>query len=239
MTIKHKCEKPDMCAELVTLLSDRFFSRTTLRLRRAVLFLIPMVFAAAFATSAIAANDPTANVKSLIDSALSVVHSKEMSLASKRDEFRNMVERHFDVAGMARDSLGDHWSDLSAAAQSKFSQAFSSIVADTYLGEIRDYDRAQIQIVSQELSGANAEVSGNMRNSGDEVADLKFKLRNIAGNWKIKDYSFNTDSATGNHHGEFQQAFEKGGFDGLMARVKAVQAKLDADLAHNPDGAPR
>jgi hypothetical protein len=43
----------------------------------------------------------------------------------------------------------------------------------------------------------------------------------------------------GNYRGEFKQAFEKGGFDGLMTRVRELQAKLDADLAHNPGGAPR
>ncbi|MGA7619260.1 hypothetical protein [Candidatus Binatus sp.] len=63
---------------------------------------------ASLAMPALAANDPTGDVKSLVDRALSVVHSKEMSLASKRSEFRDMVERHFDLAGMARDSLGEH-----------------------------------------------------------------------------------------------------------------------------------
>jgi phospholipid transport system substrate-binding protein len=195
------------------------------------------MLAASLATPAIATNDPTGDVKSLVNRALTVVRSKEMSLTAKRGEFRDMIERHFDVAGMARDSLEEHWPQLSAAAQSKFSQAFNSIVADTYLGEIRDYDREQIQIVSQELSGANAEVSGNMRNSNDEVADLKFKLRNVAGEWKINDYSLNAESAMRNYRGDFKQAFEHGGFDGLMTRLKALQSKLDADLAHGPGAA--
>jgi ABC-type transporter MlaC component len=96
----------------------------------------------------------------------------------------------------------------------------------------------QIQIVSQELRGANAEVSGSMRNSSDEVADLKFKLRNIEGQWKINDFSVNAESAMHNYRGDFKQAFEKSGFDGLMAKVKALQAKLDADLAHGSRTAP-
>jgi phospholipid transport system substrate-binding protein len=198
----------------------------------ATLFLTAMM-AALLATPALAANDPTGGVKSLVDRALTVVRSKELSLAAKRSEFRDMVERHFDLAGMARDSLAGHWPELSAAAQSKFSHAFNSIVADTYLGEIRDYDGERIQIVSQELNGADAEVSGNMRNGSDEVANLKFKLRNIEGEWKINDYSLNTDSAMQNYRDDFKQAFETGGFDGLMAKVRAVQAKLDADLANN------
>jgi hypothetical protein len=37
-----------------------------------------------------------------------------------------------------------------------------------------------------------------------------------------------------NYREDFKQAFEKGGFDGLMAKVRALQAKLDADLTRNP-----
>ncbi|MFZ0247529.1 MlaC/ttg2D family ABC transporter substrate-binding protein [Candidatus Binatus sp.] len=183
------------------------------------------------ATPALAGNEPTGDVKSLVDRALAVVHSKEMSLASKRREFRNIIERHFDLAGMARDSLEEHWQDLSAAEQSKFSQAFNSIVADTYLGQIRDYAREQVQIVSQDLSGANAEVSGSMLGGNEEAVDLKFKLRNIEGEWKISDYSFNADSAMRKYRDDLQQAFEKGGFNSLMARLRAWQVELDAKLA--------
>jgi len=142
-----------------------------------------------------------------------------------------MAERHFDLAGMARDSLEEHWQDRIAAEQSKFSRAFNSIVADTYLGQIRDYDREQVQIVSQDLSGANAEVSGTMLGGNEEAVDLKFKLRDIEGEWKIIDYSFNADSATRNYRNDFKQAFEKAGFDSLMASLEAWQAELDARLA--------
>ena len=141
-----------------------------------------------------------------------------------------MVERHFDLAGMARDSLGEHWQQLNVQAQSNFSQAFNSIVADTYLGELRDYDREQMEIVSQELSGADAKITGRIGGGDGEVADLTFKLRDIAGQWKINDYSVNADSPMSKYRGEFKQAFENGGTDGLMAKVRTVQAELAAKL---------
>jgi phospholipid transport system substrate-binding protein len=189
-----------------------------------------MLATTALAAPATAGNDPAAGVKAMVERALNVVHNKELSLAAKRGEFKDLVGRHFDLSGMARDSLGEHWPQLDAAAQSKFSQAFNDLVSDTYLGEIRDYDRAQLQDVSQELRGANAEVSGTMRGGNDEVADLKIKLRDIAGQWKIHDYSFNNGSSMRNYSRDFKQAFEKGGFDGLMDRVKAVQVKVSAEL---------
>ncbi len=219
-----------MCAEIIASLPRCPLTRFTVLRRRAVLFLTAMLVAS-MATPALAGNEPTGDVKSLVDRALAFVHSKEMSLATKRREFRDMAERHFDLAGMARDSMEEHWQDLSAAEQTKFSQAFNSIVADTYLAQIRDYDREQLQIVSQELSGANAEVSGSMLGGNEEAVDLKFKLRDIEGEWKINDFSFNADSAMRNYHNDFKQAFENGGFDSLMARLKAWQAKLDARLA--------
>jgi phospholipid transport system substrate-binding protein len=178
-----------------------------------------------------AGNDPAAGVKTMVDRALSVVRNKEMSPAAKRGEFKDLVARHFDLTGMARDSLGEHWPQLDAESQSKFSNAFNDLVADTYLGEIRDYDRAELQDVSQELRGANAEVSGRMRGGGsDQIADLKMKLRSIAGQWKIHDYSLNNGNALNNYGGDFRQAFESGGFAGLMNRVRSVQSKVSAEL---------
>jgi phospholipid transport system substrate-binding protein len=190
-----------------------------------------MLATTALAAPVTAGNDPAAGVKSMVERALNVVRDKELSLDAKRGEFKDLVGRHFDLSGMARDSLGEHWPQLDAAAQSKFSQAFNDLVSDTYLGEIRDYDRAQLQDVSQELRGANAEVSGTMRGGNDEVADLKIKLRDVAGQWKIHDYSFNNGSAMRNYSGDFKQAFEHGGVDGLMDRVKTVQSKVSAELA--------
>jgi len=190
-----------------------------------------------------AGNDPAAGVKAMVDRALRVVRNKEMSLAAKRGEFKDMVARHFDLAGMARDSLGGHWAQLDAASQSKFSNSFNDLVADTYLGEIRDYDRTELRDVSQELRGANAEVSGRMRGGGsDQIADLKMKLRDIAGQWKIHDYSFNNNgNAMNNYRGDFRQAFENGGFAGLMNRVKAVQSKVSGELeqGRRASGSPK
>ena len=56
-----------------------------------------------------------------------------------------------------------------------------------------------MQIVTQDLSGANAEVSGSMLGGNEEAVDLKFKLRNIEDEWKIDDYSFNANSAMRNY----------------------------------------
>ncbi|MGC2762047.1 MAG: hypothetical protein WA206_12090 [Candidatus Binatus sp.] len=100
-------EKLGMCGEILASLQPCLLTCFTVQQRCAVLFLTAMLVAS-LAMPALAANDPTGDVKSLVDRALSVVHSKEMSLASKRSEFRDMVERHFDLAGMARDSLGEH-----------------------------------------------------------------------------------------------------------------------------------
>jgi len=227
-----------MCAEILASLQRCPLTRFTMLLRYAVLFLTAMLVAS-MATPALAGNEPTGDVKSLVDRALAVVHSKEMSLASKRSEFRDMIERHFDLAGMAHDSLGEHWAELSAAEQSKFGQAFNSIVADTYLGQIRDYALQQVEIASQDLSGDHAEVSGSMLGGNERAVDLKFKLRNIEGEWKINDYSFNADSAMRNYRDDFKQAFEKGGFDSLMARLRAWQAELDARLARYPSAAAK
>jgi ABC-type transporter MlaC component len=199
-----------------------------------------MLATTALAAPATAGNDPADGVKSMVELALNVVRNKELSLDAKRGEFKDLVGRHFDLSGMARDSLGEHWPQLDAAAQSKFSQAFNDLVSDTYLGEIRDYDRAQLQDVSQELRGATAEVSGTMRGGNDEVADLKIKLRDIAGQWKIHDYSFNNGSSMRNYSGDFKQAFENGGFDGLMDRVKTVQSKVSAELqGRSAAGSPK
>jgi phospholipid transport system substrate-binding protein len=196
--------------------------------RQAVL--VFAIVAASIAMPALAASNPKDDVRSMIKRALDVVRDKEMSLAAKRREFKDLAERHFDLAGMARDSLGAHWSDLTAAEQMKFRNAFDSIVSDTYLGQLRDYDRQEVQIVSQELAGGDAEVSGSMVGGNEEAVDLKFKLRVLEGKWRIKDYSFNSDNAMRNYRDDFRRAIENGGFDGLMDRLKALQADIDTDL---------
>jgi phospholipid transport system substrate-binding protein len=193
--------------------------------RRAVLVIV--IVAASIAMPALAASNPRDDVRSMIRHALTVVRNKEMSLAAKRREFKDLAERHFDLAGMARDSVGAHWADLTAEEQMKFRDAFDSIVSDTYLSQVRDYDRREVQIASQELTGGNA-----------EAVDLKFKLRILEGKWKINDYSFNADNAMRSYRDDFRRAIENGGFDGLMDRLKALQADIDTDLEGHHAVAP-
>ena len=59
------------------------------------------------------------------------------------------------------------------------------------------------------------------------------RLRDIAGQWKIHDYSFNNGNPMHNYSGDFRRAFENGGFAGLMDRVKTAQAKVRGELAQD------
>ena len=171
-------------------------------------------------------------IKEMAGRMSATLENKQMSLDQRKNELRSEVERRFDVDGMAQGSLGEHWHELSEKEQAEFQKLFADVVRDTYLGRIQNYTAEQIQIIDQDLTQATglANVTGSLGGGYRAPLHLNFELKRVAGDWKISDYAFDSESTMKNYSSHLKSIFEKDGAASLMAYLRKERARLDADL---------
>jgi phospholipid transport system substrate-binding protein len=178
-------------------------------------------------------------IKQMADRMSATLQNKQMSLDEKKNELRSEVERRFDLEGMAQRSLGEHWHELSEKEQAEFRKLFADVVSDTYLGKIQNYTDEQLQIINQDLTQTTglANVSGSLGDGDRAPLHLNFELKRMAGDWKISDYAFDSESTMKNYSSHLKSIFEKNGVDSLINYLRKERARLDADLgASQPAG---
>ena len=174
-------------------------------------------------------------IKQMADRMSATLKNTRMSLDEKRNELRSEVERHFDLDGMAQGSLGVHWHEMSQKEQAEFQTLFADVVRDTYLGRIQNYTAEQLEIIDQDLTQTgHASVSGSLGGGGRPSLNMNFELKRIAGDWKISDYKFDTESAMKNYSSHLKWLFEKKGVDSLMDYLRKERARLDSELRASP-----
>ena len=183
--------------------------------------------------------DPKDVIKQMADRMSATLKNKQMSLDEKKNDLRSEVERRFDLDGMAQGSLGEHWHELSEKEQVEFHKLFADVLRDTYLGRIQNYTAEQLQIIDQDLTHTTglANVTGSLGGGDRSPLHLNFELKRVAGDWKISDYAFDSESTMKNYSSHLKWIFEKKGVDSLMDYLRKDRARLDADLgASQPAG---
>jgi len=73
-----------------------------------------------------------------------------------------LAERNLDLQWMARESLGDHWNEITPAERDEFVTLFTVFIEEAYLTRIQDYVELKIDVRKARLLRPNyAEVDGD------------------------------------------------------------------------------
>ena len=88
--------------------------------------------------------DPLVQLQKSIDQILVILQSDELRVPEKKAERKEsilkIVNNMFDFHAMARSSLGQNWSSLTAEEQERFVGLFASLIEQRYIGKIDAYN---------------------------------------------------------------------------------------------------
>jgi phospholipid transport system substrate-binding protein len=176
---------------------------------------------------------PTAldTVNQVINTSLPVLRDKQTPLPQRRRQLRNLLERHFDFADMARITLGYHWRQLNPAQRAQFTQLFTAFIENAYLGKIQDYSGQDVAVLDQTPEGEGfARVRSQIIQPGKQPIKVDYLLRNLNGDWKIYDVTVDAISIVANYRNQFNRVINDQGFDKLMADMRTKQQQLQASM---------
>jgi phospholipid transport system substrate-binding protein len=177
------------------------------------------------------AGTPRAAVTSAIDDAVGLLHNTAIPIEQRRRELRALTERNLDLARMAENVLGTHWTEMTPAQQQEFVPLFEAFLEDAYLGEIQEYSKLKIQIGAETLEGADfARVGATVLQPGEDPIEISFLLERGPRGWLMYDVVVDDIALVSNYRAQFDRVIRTEGLGGLEATLRMKQAKLEAML---------
>ncbi len=142
-------------------------------------------------------------------------------------KMRQTIEQSFNLSVMAQVAVGAPWGSLSATDKSSIVEALARFTEARFAHEFKDYSGQPIQIDQNvQTRGPDKLVRAEIRDPGEPVQKIGYRLREYSGQWRIIDVIYNGVSQLATQRADFAGALQSGGAAGLVKSLDAATAKL-------------
>jgi len=146
----------------------------------------------------------------------------------KKEHFRNLLVQHFDMKSIGKFVLSRYWKQANDQQKAEFLKLFEQNMVDTYTSQFDNYKDETMKIQGSrkdEGDGAvwvNAKVQGSAR----EPVNIRWKLYEKGGQFKVYDIHVNEVSMCITHRSEYASILgaHGGKLDGLIASLRENKA---------------
>lgn len=178
-----------------------------------------------WALPAIAAESPQAVVQKGTDQVLTILEQYPQAPLANRKQIRAVVDGYFDFGAMSRLAVGPRWKSVSATKRQEFTNQFSKLLFNTYIGDIAKYAGQKITYSTQSLSPGSAVVEASIFYQGRPI-NLDYSLRPENGNWRVYDVAINGMSLAINYRAQFNSILANGSFNDLLRALQQKNAQI-------------
>ncbi len=199
----------------IGLMSKRFISKT----------LILVVGLCLWGSPAKAADNPQAVIQSGTEQIVKILQQYPEDTRARREQIRQVVEGYFDFDAIARLAVGLPWRNLSPEKQQEFTQEFSKLLFNTYIGDIEKYATQNITYRNRQIYQGYVVVEALVGGQGGPVS-IDYYLHLKDGNWKVYDVGVGGMSLVTNYRDQFDPILANSSFDRLSMMLRQKIAKL-------------
>ena len=133
------------------------------------------------------------------------------------------IEGIFDMKELSRRALGAQWNKFTPEQQTRFVNAFGTLLQNTYLDKIESYTDEKVQYLKeQDLGPGKAEVATKVVGKGKEIP-ITYRLVDHNG-WKVYDVVIEGVSLVQNYRTQFGQILVNETPDALIAKIAAKKS---------------
>lgn len=201
--------------------------RFSLRHAQALL-LAWMILGTGFISQAYAG--PPRDVIETLNTALleTMQQAKTLGYTGRNEKLTPIIKNTFDLAFMARYSVGRHWRRLDKAQQAKLVDAFSRITIATYASRFKGYSGESFHILTEEDARRGTKVIRTEieKNDGARIK-LTYLMRETRDGWRAIDIFVKSGiSELATRRSEYGAVLKRKGYDGLIAALEQKIAGL-------------
>jgi len=204
-------------------------SSSTHALRSLSLLGLALIAGATFAppsnARAAAEEGPREVMTRTIDVVFRILKDKALAGQAQRARrigaLREVADRTFDWAEMARSSLGVKWRSLDAGQRARFVDVFKDVLAAQYMDDIDRFQGTEtVTIDSAVREDADSLVRTTLLTASRERVPIDYRLRSIDGRWRVVDLSIEGVSLVNHFRKTFAAALANGSVEDLIARLR-------------------
>ena len=200
---------------------------STMRARKAAGLAVVMALILFSPPTLAAAASGSDTVQGLYDTLLSTMkNGRTLGQSGRFVQLEPVVRRTFDIASMARLSVGPSWSTMSESQRQKVTDGFGRYISAIYADRFDSYAGQKLQVTDEQPAAAGIMVHSQIVKADGEPVRVDYLMRKNGDSWLIADiYLDGAISEVATRRSEFASILRNEGIDGLIA---ALNRKADA-----------
>ena len=166
-----------------------------------------------------------AAVESMLDGALGMLRAETADENAREDQLRLVLQRYFDLPTITRLVVGHHWRRATDAQKQAFAAAFEDHLVKVYasrLGAYGDEDVAIRKTVAR--TERDTIVSTEVRRLDNPPLAIDWLVRRAGPDYRVIDIAAEGVSMLTTKRSEFSAVIARDGIDGLIARLREINA---------------
>ena len=143
---------------------------------------------------------------------------------ARHAEIRGTAHEFFDVDGMARRALGQHWKGLVPREHEEFVRLFEDVLTQSFVTIVERYTD-NVASLDEEIAGAFAQVRSRITpEEGSEVA-IEYRLSQRGSQWTVYDIVLDGVSLVSNYRSQFNSIIVTSSTAQLLERMRTARAR--------------
>ena len=195
--------------------------------RAAALAVVAMALAILSQPTFAAPASGSQTVQELYDTLLSTMkNGRTLGQSGRFVQLEPVVRRTFDIASMARLSIGPSWATMSESQRQQVTDGFGRYISAIYADRFDSYSGQKLQVTDEQPAAAGVIVHSQIVKANGEPVRVDYLMRKNGDSWLIADvYLDGAISEVATRRSEFAAILRNEGIDGLIA---ALNRKADA-----------
>ena len=170
-------------------------------------------------------------VQGLYDALLSTMKSGGTLGGSGRfAKLAPVIRSSFDVASMARLSVGTSWSGLSEAQRQQVTESYGRYISAIYADRFDSYAGQRLEVTGEQPAPFGLLVKSRIIKSNGEPVEVDYAMRQNGESWLIADIYLSEVTA---RRSEFAAILKTQGIDGLIAALNRKADMLTGTTARS------
>ena len=165
-------------------------------------------------------------VQGLYDALLvTMKNGRTLGQSGRFTQLEPVIRRTFDIASMARLSVGSSWSALTEGQRQQVTESFARYISAIYADRFDSYAGQKLHVTGEQPAAAGVMVKSQIVKANGEPVNIDYMMRRSGEAWLISDiYLDGAISEIATRRSEFAAILRNEGVDGLSA---ALNRKAD------------
>ena len=172
-------------------------------------------------------------VQGLYDTLLTTMkNGRTLGQSGRFVQLEPVVRRTFDIASMARLSVGSAWAGLTDAQRQQVAESYGRYISAIYAERFDSYSGEKLQVTDEQPAPAGVMVRSQIVKANGEPVKVNYLMRKNGDVWLISDiYLDGAISEVATRRSEFAAILRNEGIDGLISALNRKANMLTGTTA--------